>query len=334
MRRFRWIGFGLALFYVGYRYLFRQPPLRPLRQAQPAQDYPEAIERLQRIQAAETVAINTICRTQLLTSGHKVAKVIVLLHGFTNCPHQFSQLAAQFHARGYAVLNLRLPYHGLADRLTPDLMRLTMEEILALTNEAVDIAQGLGEEVTLLGFSLGGILAAWAAQHRSDLDCAVLVSPALGLKVLPPLRSRPTANLLALLPNMFVWWDSVQKAAKMDPLHAYPRYATRALAVLIRLGCLVQLEAKQTKPAARSIMLITNPSDQVVDNVVAQAVANQWQQHGAVVHRHEFPQTWNLLHDLMDPTQPEQQVARVYPLLLEWVDSRAYQGATPGENCA
>ena len=321
------IGFGVTLLYWGYRYLLRQPSLHGLRKIQPAQDYAEALERIQRIQADETETINPVCRTQLLTHGYKTAKAIVFLHGFTNCPNQFCQLAAQFHAQGYNVLNTRLPYHGLADRLTIDLMNLTAEDAANLTSEVVDIAHGLGEQVTLLGFSLGGILAAWAAQHRSDLDCAVLVSPAIGLKGLPPMRSRFAANLLALMPNMFLWWDSVQKAAKVDPLHAYPRYATRALAALLRLGALVQIEAKQSKPAARSILLITNPADVVVDNAVAHAVAKQWSAHGATVKLIEFPQTWHLIHDLMDPAQPDQQVARVYPLLLEWIAGRSELGA-------
>ena len=236
------------------------------------------------------------------------------------CAEFVASLAAQFHAQGYNVLNTRLPYHGLTDRLTTELRRLTAEEAANLTNEVVDIAHGLGEQVTLLGFSLGGILAAWAAQHRADLDCAVLVSPAIGLKVLSPLRSRLAANFLALMPNTFLWWDSTQKDAKVDPLHAYPRYATRALAALLHLGALVQIEARQSKPAARSILLITNPSDVVVDNAVAHTVATQWIAHGATVKQIEFPQAWHLIHDLMDPAQPDQQVARVYPLLLDWID--------------
>ena len=34
---------------------------------------------------------------------------------------------------------------------------------------------------------------------------------------------------------------------------------------------------------------------------------------------------WNLIHDLMDPSQPQQQVARVYPQLLAWIMPRNEQ---------
>lgn len=314
-------GLLAILSFVIYRRLRRQQPLLHAYQPHPAQTYAEALERLQPLQAVEAELVNLVCRTQLLTHGHKTPKAIVFLHGFTNCPNQFCQLAEQFHRCGYNVLNTRLPYHGFTDRLTTALTQLTAEEMVTLTSEVLDIAHGFGEQVTLLGFSLGGVLAGWAAQERADLDCAVLVSPALGLHALSPAHSLLAANALATLPNFFRWWDAKQKAAKIEPLHAYPRYPSRGLAALIRLGCLVQDAAKAAKPVARAILLITNPCDQVVDNQVALAVAKQWLAHGAAVQTYAFPQEWHLVHDLMDPAQPGQQVARVYPLLLNWIDS-------------
>jgi len=41
----------------------------------------------------------------------------------------------------------------------------------------VDIAQRLGEQVVMLGISAGGVATAWAAQNRSDIDLAVIISP-------------------------------------------------------------------------------------------------------------------------------------------------------------
>ncbi|NJP05385.1 MAG: alpha/beta hydrolase [Chloroflexaceae bacterium] len=47
-------------------------------------------------------------------------------------------------------------------------------------SESVDIARGLGRHVTIAGISVGGTIAGWAAQFRADVDCAVLIAPALG----------------------------------------------------------------------------------------------------------------------------------------------------------
>ena len=63
--------------------------------------------------------------------------------------------------------------------------KLTAEDMAALTQETVDIAQGLGKKVTVAGLSAGGVMAAWAAQFRADVDLAVVMGPAFGLPFVP-----------------------------------------------------------------------------------------------------------------------------------------------------
>jgi carboxylesterase len=82
----------------------------------------------------------------------------------------------------------------------------------------------------------------------------------------------------------------------------------------------VERQAQRAKPAAKSITLIDNPSDDVVDNRASAALLARWRQHGGQVRNLHFPAEWNLLHDLIDPDQPEQQVERVYPLLLRLLE--------------
>jgi carboxylesterase len=53
---------------------------------------------------------------------------------------------------------------------------------VAYTDEVVDIGRGLGEHLTLAGLSGGGVVTAWAAQTRADLDQAVVMSAALGFQ--------------------------------------------------------------------------------------------------------------------------------------------------------
>lgn len=300
-------------------WLGRVRPLRRLPAVQPETSYQSALERLARLQQKDDATVNPLCHTRLLTHGQPVEHVTVLLHGFTNCPHQFHQLAVQLHEQGDNVLNVRLPRHGLADPLTGELALLRAEELAAQANEVIDIAHGLGRRVTVLGFSLGGVVAAWAAQSRTDLDYAFLVSPAIGISALSPWRSRLYANLLPLLPNWYRWWDPVRKVERDGPRHAYPRFATHGLAALLRLGSIVQAEAHRRPPVAGKTVVITNPCDMVVDNAAAAATVSLWRIHGATIPTYEFPADWNLIHDLMDPSQPHQQIARVYPQLLDWI---------------
>lgn len=301
-------------------WLSRVWPLRNLPTPRPAATYEEALERLAVVQQDGAAEVNPLCRTHLLTHGQQVDHATILLHGFTNCPHQFHQLAVQLYEAGDNVLNVRLPRHGLADPLTDELAYLRAEELAVQANKVIDVAHGLGRRVTVLGFSLGGVVAAWAAQIRPDLDYAFLVSPAIGIRALSPWRSRLYANLLAWLPNWYRWWDPVHKQERDGPRHAYPRFATRGLAALLRLGCIVQTAARRRPPVAGKTIVITNPCDPVVDNATVAATVAAWRTHGALIHTYEFPADWCLIHDLMDPSQPQQQVARVYPQLLTWIN--------------
>ena len=320
------LGATAALVGAGLHKLLRIRPLAACTPPRPAHDYTEAVRRLDLLQEQERRRVSPICTTQLLTHGHRMANVIVFLHGFTNCPHQFHQLATLFFERGYNVLNARIPRHGMADLMTTELAYLRADEMATLTNEVVDLAQGLGDEVTLFGFSLGGTLAAWAAQQRADLQRVVVVSPSLGIRALKPWQGRIYANLLVGLPNQFRWWDPILQHTRQAPAHVYPRFTTRGLAELLRMGCIVQHDAQRKAPAARAITVITNPCDEVVDNAATAATVAHWRRHGATVTTYEFPAEWQLIHDLMDPGQPKAQVARVYPQLLTWVLNEAQRG--------
>lgn len=299
--------------------MYRLFPLRKILAPIPAQNFEEAQARFALLQAAEGDKLAPYCRTTLLTHGKRTPQAIVLIHGFTNCPYQFQKLAPLLHARGHNVLNLRLPGHGYADRLTTQLIEMTEGALIDSTTNAVDIACGLGEQVTVIGFSLGGVIAGWVAQQRPDVKGAVLISPAIGIQALPANRRRLYGHLLALLPNFYQWWHPSLKEQPVEPLHAYPRFASHALATLLRIGLIVRDSVGRSRPSARQVMVITNPSDRVVDNQTVAQVVAAWRAHGIAVTTHSFPAEWQLLHDLIDPLQPEQQVERVYPLLLEWL---------------
>ncbi len=304
--------------------MFRIFPLRDIKPSVPAAAYADACARLQALQAGEAAVadgdVRPECATRLLDHGRATEHVLVLIHGFTSCPHQFQGVAPLLHEQGHTVLLPRLPRHGYRDPLTRATAGLTAAEMIDTVTEAVDIAQGLGQKVTVLGFSLGGVLAAWLAQTRRDLHHVILLSPALGVQALSPRRRAIAAHLLALLPNFFQWWHPALKHQRIGPQHTYPRFPSRGLAALLRLGMLVLKRAKQTRPATGAITIINNPSDPVIDHNVVEQVATKWRNYGATVTTHHFPAAWQLIHDLVDPTQEGQQSERVYPRLLGWIE--------------
>jgi len=67
----------------------------------PARDYDEALKRFAALQALDGSEVNPVCHSYLLTHERRTEQVIVLVHGITNCPRQFVQLAPLFFERGY-----------------------------------------------------------------------------------------------------------------------------------------------------------------------------------------------------------------------------------------
>ena len=294
------------------------PNLPQIPTAPPAQSRQEAEARLNAWDSATTEALLPVCRSRIW-GKEDTGSVIVLLHGYTNCPHQFHQLAGQLVTDGHTVVTPRLPYHGQVNRQPANLGDLDSDGLAAFKGEMLGIAHGLGERITLLGFSFGGVLAGWAAQQRSDVDHAVLASASLGLAAVRPWIRRPMTNLVRVLPDRLRWWDPARMAAKLGPPHGYVVYSMRGVGMILGLGNALLAAAKRRQPAVRQITVAVNPNDTVVDNRAALAVAGVWRKQGASVTVFEFPEKMELIHDYMDPLQPRQQVDRVYPILRELV---------------
>jgi pimeloyl-ACP methyl ester carboxylesterase len=281
----------------------------------PAQSYADSLQRVDNLRPQEPPAMNPVCRLQLMTHGKKVDRAIILVHGYTNCPQMFFALGQRFYDLGYNVLIAPLPHHGLADRMTDAHAQLTAEELAAYADETVDAAQGLGDHVIMMGISAGGATTAWAAQNRSDIDLAVIISPAFGFKQIPRPLTAAAMNLYALLPDAFVWWDPVLQA-KAPPPYAYPRYSRHALVQTLRLGFATQAKAQRVPPAAKKMVVVFNANDNAVNNALTMDVVRIWQAHGANLTTYEFDAGLKLGHDLIDPTQPDQKVDIVYPRLI------------------
>lgn len=287
--------------------------------------YEAALEGIQAIQAAEIAdpSLTPLCHSNLMTHGQQTERVIILLHGFTNCPKQFEALGREFYQLGYNVFIPRIPGHGLQDRLAPQLATLTAEELVAFTDNVVNLSQGLGKEVTVAGISAGGVLAAWAAQQRPDVAQAVLIAPVFGHPALPGGVMRPATALVNRLPNLYIWWDDRLKAELPGPEYAYPGFASRALGQFLRLGLIVQAMAQQAAAQSPSILVITNPTDPAVNNRITQSLVETWRAQGtAKIESYEFSPDPHLLHDLVDPNQIGQRTDYVYPILVEQIHSR------------
>lgn len=283
----------------------------------PAADYQAALDKFAHLQLLDGDAVNSVCRSRLLAHNTKTPHAIVLLHGITNCPEQYAELAPELYRRGYNVLVPRIPRNGLADRMTDELRRLTADELRAFADGVVDIAAGLGEAVTVMGLSGGGVLAAWMAEFRPEVDTALVLAPAIGIMPSPALvaANRLLMHAMLRLPNLMT-----RRMASHDNgiPHTYVGFATRGLGAMMRLGFVTLDAARRHSPLARRIVVVVNENDRAISNTLALALARRWKRHSPnAVSVYRFPASLGLLHDLIDPRQNGQQTERVYPVLLD-----------------
>lgn len=286
-----------------------------------AVSYEAALRRFAAMSSADTAGVNPACRSLLLTHGRRAEHAVVLFHGFTNCPMQFHRLAVELHARGMNVLVPRFPHHGLADRMTTDLSNLTAEDLLETAAGAIDLAHGLGERVSIMGLSATAVTAAWMAQHRADVDQAVLIAPSFAPKGMSETVARRFTGALLVLPNSFVWWSSKSREHLPGPRYCYPRFASRALGHVYRLGFAVARDARAEAPAAGRIDVVIAAADEGVNNELTWELVSRWREHGASVRAIEFPEWTGIRHDMIDPEQPYERTALSYPPLVALIET-------------
>jgi alpha-beta hydrolase superfamily lysophospholipase len=252
--------------------------------------------------------------SMLFAHGGPTARAVLFLHGLTASPMQVYGLARRLHANGDSVLVPRLPGHGARDRLTTQLRDLRAHELIDAAYEALAIARGLGATVVVAGFSLGGLLGAWLAQHER-FDYLVAIAPFLGVATLPGAATAALAATLRTLPNAFLWWNPV-KRGRLMPDHGYARFPTHAIAEALGIATELRALARTAAPATRRITLVTNESETAVNNGAARTLAAAWSAHdGITVELHRMtglPPS----HDIIESLRPGTVARRAYRTLL------------------
>lgn len=249
---------------------------------------------------SESAALDPRCETAVLDRGERTERAALLLHGYTNCPAQFRRLAQAYYGAGYNVVSLRLPAHGHADRLTKAMTDLTPADLADTTDAAMDITAGLGEQVTVVGLSAGGTLAAWLAAQRDDVDTAVLIAPLMVPKVLPNQTVAPLARAARYLPDYYVWWDGDLKGELASPPYAYPRFSIRSMGAMLALGLRAQSAVTREEPLDQ-LVLITTENDAAVSNAAVANMGRKLEPLARETITVNFGVESGYSHDLIDP---------------------------------
>jgi pimeloyl-ACP methyl ester carboxylesterase len=276
--------------------------------------YDESVRRCDALLRRDDTTIHARGGTMVLGHGRPTDRVVLLLHGLTASPMQCDGLARRLHQSGDSVLVPRLPGHGAHDRLTTQLRDLRGRHLITAAEEALSIARGLGTSVIVAGFSLGGLLTAWLAQHH-HVDHAVAIAPFLGVSCIPRQTTPAFAAALRALPNLFLWWDPVRRERLM-PDHGYPRYPTHAIAEALGIAATITNLARLAPPVTRRITIVTNASETAVNNAAARDLARSWSFHGSGAVELRSITGLPPSHDIIEPLRPGTHARRAYRTLL------------------
>ena len=287
----------------------------------PVANYRSAIDQVERRQAADDRVVAPGGRTVLLTHGVRTPRVDVLLHGFTDSPSQFTELADSLYQRGDNVYVPRLPHHAERSGDARALAGMTAVQLRQTADSAADVATALGDTVVVVGLSVGGTMAAWMGQHRPEVRRVVMIAPAFEAGRVPSRLEGLLINLTERLPN--VTRRSAPDSARPD---RNPGFATHALAEVLRLGKAVEKTADRAPPKAAEFAFMLNYLDRTVSMAGSLKVAKEWDAHGARVSVYAFPASLGLPHNVLDGREPGGQPALVLPEVIALTEGESPRG--------
>jgi pimeloyl-ACP methyl ester carboxylesterase len=282
--------------------------------------YRAAQDRIRWFERRDDAAnVGELGRTLVFGHGKRTEHATLLLHGLSASPRQFIAIASALHERGHNVFVPRLPRHGHSNRLSQALASMNAAQLEACARDSLEVARGLGERVSVAGFSLGGLLTAYIGQFYS-VHRAVAICPFLGVSWLPNLLRMPLARFVLSRPNRFFWWDPLLRERQM-PEHGYPRFATHAVAHGLTMAHEVLEAAQSIPPQADELVLVINPHDSAVNKRAILRLAARWTRlkpHAVGIER--LAGTPPFLHDVIEPKRYPYVAQRVAAVLVELID--------------
>jgi esterase/lipase len=247
-------------------------------------------------------------------------KAILLIHGLTDSPYVFHDLAAYYYQQGFTVRTLLLPGHATAPA---DLIEVELTQWRNAASYAINRTLGDFDNVYLGGFSTGGalILDYLMANEEGNEKGNTEVSDKLrGIFLWSPAsKAKSDIAWLAQYVDLIPFLDWVGKDADSD-FAKYESFPFNAGAQVHNLmnELLVNSVALPTKIRNIPMFVVTSEHDQTIDTDATLALVTQWHNSTEKMHtnkdvviyygdknkaRQQLPQNINLVLPTCDEGQ-------------------------------
>lgn len=267
--------------------------------------FEQAKQRIAAIQKQELAeGVKPECVSKSYFHQEKTQRSVLMLHGVSVCPSQFSHLAQYFYDRGYNVYTARAPYHGLANN--PDHGKVTSRGLVDFVNESVNITAAAGDEMGVIGLSGGGNLSTWAAEYRPEVKRILALSPFYepSAAQAPKWQIRPLLILHGnnILPEQLNNPNDPQNALSY---HALAKYVT----------VFKNLKNTPTNTGLQKVALIMADDDADIDQALAQKTLEKIAKaNNTSLTQQQLAKSYKLGHDIVGPTNPQVLVHEPYLL--------------------
>ena len=276
----------------------------------PTAGYDEALQRIAAFAELDSrEALAPEGRAFALLGGKRAQRAVVLFHGYTSAPRQFQLIAEAYRAAGCNVWVPRMPFHGRLDRLTRDLSGLTAPMLRDHADRAVDIAAGLGEQVTIVGLSGGGSLATWCAVERPEVSDTVAISPLMQPLGVPRWATKALVGALPHTPDLYAWWYPRMKDRM--PGYGYPQFSYRGIGALLQLVYWTERVAvDRPHPVKGHFTLVRNDGDERLDSAFNAKLVQRLVPPDALTV-YTIPASDGLIHDVVTPEETGENHERI-----------------------
>jgi carboxylesterase len=227
------------------------------------------------------------CRSRFLSHGHKTAKAVLLLHGYKDCPAQYSSLARLFFDRGYNVYVPRAPRHGVTDLRAH--AKIKADELVNYADDSMNIVAQLGDEVGVAGISGGGVLATWLAEYHTESVQHLLVLSGF---------YKPSP---AQAPNIVIKPFTVLFGFRILPDHFNSNdFSYAALSQYLRIKANFRGKPKNEK--LKSVATVVSANDTFIDLRTAVGLPRTIAETNKIpLGVHELPADLGVGHDVLTP---------------------------------